>query len=222
MLLWTERVEEPIPGFSTTASAAIGEAIGAASPPSEEEEAVEVLVSGERGEEGSSSAAEAAASKNQVCSAENPTSCADVSKLGTSVFADLVSAALSSTEGGGGGSGSNVLISPLSIAQALALVSAGATSGSTCEFELLNALGATGHDGVPMLTSSILEDSENKAAAGKEETKRPSAACVSRRRRPSGSIPPSRHRTRSLPRLFIRPPPSPFPERMHPSTTGRP
>ena len=63
--------------------------------------------------------------------------------------------------------GENVLISPLSIGQALALVSAGATPGSTCEAELLDVLGIHRHSGVPLLTDAILASATTASTAAK-------------------------------------------------------
>ena len=56
-----------------------------------------------------------------------------------------------------------MLLSPFSIGQALALVTAGATPGSTCESELLAVLGVEDHGGVPLLADAILSSAEDNS-----------------------------------------------------------
>lgn len=52
--------------------------------------------------------------------------------------------------------GGNVLVSPLSAAQSLSLVAAGATPSSKCEAQLLSVLGVESHKDVPDLVEEIL------------------------------------------------------------------
>ena len=89
--------------------------------------------------------------------------CADVASLGTALFANLCSddgsgSGSGAGSGAGGSSNANVLVSPLSIAQSLALLAAGTTPDSAAEAELLAALGSpstVGHGGVPSVTAAV-------------------------------------------------------------------
>ena len=90
----------------------------------------------------------------EACSRDNPSSCADLAGFGTTLFRAMLTPLLEGTTNSE--ENENVLLSPLSIGQALALVSAGATPGSTCEAELLDLLGINRHSGVPLLTDAIL------------------------------------------------------------------
>jgi len=148
---------EPPEERAGPASAAVAEAIAEAAGPAAAE--AELAAAGPEEEAA-------------VCSpADDPGSCADLAMLGTTLFRALVTPLLL-----GGGSSSeemeleNVLLSPLSIGQALALVSAGATPGSPCEAELFQVLGTRRHSGVPLLADAILSSasassSSNTAAA---------------------------------------------------------
>jgi len=159
-------LERPVPGTGGTggplepleeragpASVAVAEAIAeAASPGAAEAELV---------------AAASPEEEAAVCSpADDPGSCADLATLGTTLFRALVTPLLLSN----GSSGEemeleNVLLSPLSIGQALALVSAGATPGSPCEAELFQVLGTRRHSGVPLLADAILSSATSSSSS---------------------------------------------------------
>lgn len=62
----------------------------------------------------------------------------------------------------------NILISPFSIASALALVLAGATSDSTCENEIQSALSVNSHSQIPTLSRQILQSSSDTNPDGGE------------------------------------------------------
>lgn len=62
----------------------------------------------------------------------------------------------------------NVLISPFSIASALALALAGATIDSICQAQLLSSLGIKNHSDVPLLSNTLLSSSSSKQASGVE------------------------------------------------------
>jgi len=62
----------------------------------------------------------------------------------------------------------NILISPFSIASALALVLAGATSDSTCQNEIQSALSVNSHSQIPMLSRQILQSSSDTNPDGGE------------------------------------------------------
>eukprot|EP00567_Pseudictyota_dubia_P011810 CAMPEP_0197464560 /NCGR_PEP_ID=MMETSP1175-20131217/64082_1 /TAXON_ID=1003142 /ORGANISM="Triceratium dubium, Strain CCMP147" /LENGTH=494 /DNA_ID=CAMNT_0043000541 /DNA_START=142 /DNA_END=1627 /DNA_ORIENTATION=- len=74
--------------------------------------------------------------------------CVDLYGFGTALFLSVTS-----HEGPRG----NVVVSPLSAAQSLALVAAGATPNSRCRSQLLSALGGIeSHEEIPALTDAIL------------------------------------------------------------------
>mmetsp|Transcript_19655 Transcript_19655/g.36925 ORF Transcript_19655/g.36925 Transcript_19655/m.36925 type:complete len:462 (-) Transcript_19655:40-1425(-) len=74
--------------------------------------------------------------------------CVDLYGFGTALFSSVTS-----HEGPRG----NVVVSPLSAAQSLALVAAGATPNSRCRSQLLSALGGIeSHEEIPALTDAIL------------------------------------------------------------------
>ena len=102
-----------------------------------------------------------------ACSPDNPGSCADLAGFGTTLFRSMLTPLLDGTATTSSEETENVLLSPLSIGQALALVSAGATPDSTCEAELFDVLGIDRHSGVPLLTDGIL--ASTKTTVGEEE-----------------------------------------------------
>ena len=159
--------EEPVPGTeravpldgpktaTTTAStsAAVAEAIAEATSPQ---------------------AAEAELTAEACSPTDNPGSCADLATFGTTLFQSMLAPLLDGTTTNNNNiseESENVLLSPLSIGQALALVSAGATPGSTCEAELFGLLGIHRHSGVPLLTDAILASARSgpPAAASRGE-----------------------------------------------------
>ena len=96
---------------------------------------------------------------------DNPGSCADLATFGTTLFQVMLTPRLDGSTNSEGKE--NVLISPLSVGQALALVSAGATPGSTCEAELLDVLGIHQHSGVPLLTDALLASAKTTSTTAK-------------------------------------------------------
>lgn len=111
-------------------------------------------------------AVEAEPTADKACGPkDHPGSCADLATFGTALFQVLLTPRLDGSTDSEGKE--NVLISPLSIGQALALVSAGATPGSTCEAELLDVLGIHRHSGVPLLTDAILASATTASTAAK-------------------------------------------------------
>ena len=97
-----------------------------------------------------------------ACSRDRPGACAELAGFGTTLFRALLAPALEeSTTSMSTSISDNTLMSPFSIGQALALVTAGATPGSTCESELLAVLGVEDHGGVPLLADAILSSAED-------------------------------------------------------------
>eukprot|EP00563_Minutocellus_polymorphus_P021053 CAMPEP_0197715082 /NCGR_PEP_ID=MMETSP1434-20131217/260_1 /TAXON_ID=265543 /ORGANISM="Minutocellus polymorphus, Strain CCMP3303" /LENGTH=577 /DNA_ID=CAMNT_0043299089 /DNA_START=30 /DNA_END=1763 /DNA_ORIENTATION=- len=171
-----EEVERPVPGTEQMEQRAVP--LDAASGPSATtaRPSTAGVVAGAIAEATSAQAAEAEATA-AACSPDHPQRCADLSAFGTTLFRSLLGPLLggettrttSSSE-----ESENILLSPLSIGQALALVSAGATPGSVCEAELFDVLGIEGHGGVPLLTDAILRStsssSSTAATAGEDDS----------------------------------------------------
>ena len=140
----SEMVERPVPGTDERAvplgdtTAAVAEAIAEAT---------------------SGQAAEAEETAH-ACSRDHPGACAQLAGFGTTLFRALLAPALEESTTSTSIS-DNILLSPFSIGQALALVTAGATPGSTCESELLAVLGVEDHGGVPLLADAILSSAED-------------------------------------------------------------
>jgi len=98
-------------------------------------------------------------SQNAACSNMDGTgSCTseNISSFGYELFSHI-----SSTT-----SEPNILISPFSIASALALVLAGATSDSACQSEIQSALSVNSHSQIPTLSREILQSSSDTNADG--------------------------------------------------------
>lgn len=174
-----QEMERPVPGTSTEPPERAG-AVPLGAPPAAAGTASAVVAEA-IAEATSPQAAEAELTAGACSPTDNPGSCADLTTFGTTLFrsmlAPLLDGATAATTIATTSSNNvseeseNVLLSPLSIGQALALVSAGATPGSTCEAELFDLLGINRHSGVPLLTDAILASARSgpPAAASRGE-----------------------------------------------------
>ena len=91
---------------------------------------------------------------NSQCASSTNCQIPDISSFSFQLFSDLTSSSTASET-------KNILISPFSIASALAIVLAGATPQSTAQIEILSALGISSHEQIPHLLQTILQSSSS-------------------------------------------------------------